>query len=111
MESDENDFSKAMRTVDSRMKQRTDIDVVELRKMYSRLSRDEKEQLREWINEAVALKRKIPSISLDVAFKVDVSEAVGEATAQLSPLAIQNAIASWDRGDDYAPTSIEELIR
>jgi hypothetical protein len=101
-----------MRGLDSRLKAKVDEALIELRRLYDAVGEEDRDRLRVWINQVVPLASSPPSAlmgRLQVELSYPISEEEKIRVAGVPPLAIKNALAHWDRGEPYTPTTFGEL--
>jgi hypothetical protein len=102
------DAKKALRKVDSQLKAKVDLALIEIRKIYESLDVDDRARLKTWVDELLAVCGRKPTIGPLVSVRLQISQ--NDEVGSIPIRAFRNAFDIWDRGEDYAPSRLDELV-
>jgi hypothetical protein len=110
---DKKKFEKAMRAFQSRMVQKQDQELAALRQYWEQWDVKTKTEFKDWINKIADLKRDMPRVFPHLTIKVEFIEQVGDDDFERIKPSIEGmrrAVDCWERGDDYDPNTLGELL-
>jgi hypothetical protein len=100
-----------MREMSSKVVQRFDQELQELRASYLALPETERRDFRAWLEQLVDAIEKQPLKSLRIAIKVTIDNSIADengdivydGTARFSAVVMRDAIRAWDDGEEFTP--------
>jgi hypothetical protein len=105
-------FQKAMRAVESKLTSRIDASLVDLRELYESLDKKDRRTLRDWMELVFDAHDATPVMGpLMLRLKLNIQNHASDADSIQIPIpAVKMALECWDRGENYTPTKLHELV-
>jgi hypothetical protein len=105
-------LEKKLLPLDSQLKARLDLALIDFRRLWEVMREQDKQFLRERIQQIVPLVRSPSGQCLQVRLNVELKYEMGPEEfhiVDVPPEAVKNAIECWDRNEHYAPQTFGEL--